>query len=224
MTVVRLRAIQRRRWVVEGHPILGHQDRGGRLGLLEEQGIVTDAETEKNVQVGLVMVEKLGLRHGVANRLELLGISTVDLGHADILLGDRPALAQDGNDFKALCLEDLAEDSRLRDKAPAGRDSNLLGAEALGELDGVFHPGPLVLQGMRGDMGGGERNLVDRRILVVEVQRALQDLLLSPCWAERWRFVEIVGLAALNAAVATLQFGGFGRRFSSACHCALSLR
>lgn len=43
-----------------GNPVFDRQDSGRALGILEEQRIVSDAETKQNVEIALFVVEQLG--------------------------------------------------------------------------------------------------------------------------------------------------------------------
>ena len=116
--------MQRRDRVVAEHAILGDQDRGQSLGVLEEQAVVPDAQAEHDVEFATVRSEQLGLGDGVAQRLELARPDLFVIGDPEFLLRDAAVLACHRDDFEAVAFENAAQDQRWVAEAESIRETD----------------------------------------------------------------------------------------------------
>jgi len=136
--------------------------------MTDEEAVVAHAQADDHVELAARAVEQLGLRDRVADRLEVARPYLLLVLEADFLLRHAAVLARDRRDFKAVALQDCAEDARQVDEADAGRDADLLEAHLARELADLLDPGPLAIQWddqiqrLWGDIGG--KRLPQRRI------------------------------------------------------------
>ena len=117
------------------------RDKGSRdaVCVFVEKTVVTNAKSDYNIEVGLLLVEELCLHDRVAHYLARY--AGVFLGNTDVGLVHRADLTADAVNFKAVELQDPCEDSAFLDKTNAGRNADLLCAYLVCELDYLFNSG-----------------------------------------------------------------------------------
>jgi len=174
--IVGMHRVHRRQGVVARDPVLGGQHGAVSLRVLEKQGIVAHAETEDDVEVGLLAVENLGLQQGVAHRLEAAGTDLLRIPDADALLGYGSAVARHRGQGEPVGLDDVGHHAGFFLQAAAEGQSQFLAAQLGGEfhgfldsrLDGLKHVGTRRPVGVALAFldGGQAGEFTDRRRLV----------------------------------------------------------
>ena len=145
--------------------------------MAQKQGIMSDAQTNHDVEIAAVRGKRLGLHDRVAHGL--VSAAAVELflvRHADLGLVLCTDLAADREIFDALCLENTGEDGSLSHQTDAGRDADLFITHALDELDGFLDTGQAAVK-LAFNARGGAGNQTLFRVVAVDFKCFLEQCL-----------------------------------------------
>ena len=133
LPVIRIRRIQCCRRVITRHTVLGHE--GGDVGIrvFVEQAVVSHAETDDHIQVGMCFVQQTSLQnrvaHGGTDAFTLCGDTHRRFGLAGYLADDRVSL-------EAVGTEDTGKDTGFTDEADAVGNADTVRTDFSGKLHG----------------------------------------------------------------------------------------
>ncbi len=123
-------------------PVLGHQGGDRGVTVVVEQGVVAHAQPQADVELGLCLVEQLGLGDGVAHGLVGAGTQEHVGGVAHVHLGNGPGLAGDGYHLEALLAQNAVHNGGLLVQTHAEAHSQAGVAHPLGKLHNLPQTGP----------------------------------------------------------------------------------
>jgi len=123
------------------YPVLGDQCRYGSIGILDEQRIMTDTQTDDDVQFCLVVVEQLRLKDRVADSFMRPLPDFQRIVYTDVALVYGTDLAQHRPGLKSVNLQDLRKDAGFFGQTDAGRQTDVFHAQAVGKRDDLFNTG-----------------------------------------------------------------------------------
>ena len=105
---------------MSGDPVFDCQ-RGNRcIGIFDEQGVMSDTQTEHQIEVGLLLIQKQRLSDRIAHRFGFAAASNrLLVGDSQKVLGDRPVLADNRHHFKAVILQDVDDFLRFLEQSGA---------------------------------------------------------------------------------------------------------
>lgn len=142
LPVIRICRIQCCRRVIACHTVLGHE--GGDVGIrvFVEQAVVSHAETDYHVQVGMCFVQQTGLQnrvaHGGTDAFTLCGDTHRRFGLTGYLADDRVSL-------EAVGTEDTGKDTGFTDEADAVGNADAVRTDFPGKFHDFLHAGPLAV-------------------------------------------------------------------------------
>ena len=179
--------------------------------MAQKQGIMSDAQTNHDVEIAAVRGKRLGLHDRVAHGL--VSAAAVELflvRHADLGLVLCTDLAADCEIFDAFCLENTDEDGSLSHQTDAGRDADLFITHALDELDGFLDTGQAAVK-LAFNARGGAGNQTLFRVAAVDFKCFLEQCLIYVRRQAERRVLLLAGRtaaesAAVRAAVCAFQF------------------
>ena len=132
--VIAVRSVECAEWVMRKNLILDSEYRCRSLRIPEKQRIMADAQTERNIEIRVAVVEQLRLSDGVAH-----GVSAVF--NALMRLVDPTDLADDRFHGKVMSFEDRSQNLCFFNKTHAERNAELLKAAAVSEIDNFHNTG-----------------------------------------------------------------------------------
>ena len=137
---------------MSGDPVFDCQ-RGNRcIGIFDEQGVMSDTQTEHQIEVGLLLIQKQRLSDRIAHRFGFAAASNrLFVGDSQKVLGDRPVLADNRHHFKAIILQDVDDLLRFLEQSGAEGNSNLMIAAAMQEFDDFNESGVLTIASCLGE-------------------------------------------------------------------------
>ena len=115
------------------HAVLDGQHGGRGLQMAQGQGVVAHAESQQHVEVHLGPVHQLGLEHGIAHAFRLLRVEQILAREAQLALGQPARLANGGNCFQTLGLEDFRRSRGLAPQADTKEQAQAMVAHGPGK-------------------------------------------------------------------------------------------
>ena len=119
-------AVQCRHRIVLQYPVLDDHNRCRNLAVAQKQGIMSDAQTNHDVEIAAVRGKRLGLHDRVAHGfVSAAAVELFLVRHADLGLVLCTDLAAERELFVAFCLQTTVESGRLSHPTDTGRDADL---------------------------------------------------------------------------------------------------
>ena len=204
LPVIRICRIQRCRRVIACHTVLGYEGSDVSIRVFVEQAVVSHAETDYHVQVGMCFVQQTGLQNRVAHG----GADTFTLcGDAHRCFGLTGYLADDRVSFEAVGTEDAGKDTGFADEADAVGNADAVRTYFPGKLHDFLHAGPLAVAFVF-HFRTGNHNLAVAP-LVVTLQCPLAVFLFQVICRTEIRVGAVFVFAVLCAAVHTGRYCSF---------------
>ena len=125
--------------------------------MLQEERVVSNAETEDNVKVGFRVVEQFGLTNGIAHRLIAAGIDFVVVGKTKFFLVFSAHLAYGADYLKALAAEQVFHSFGFAAKTGAKAKTDFLVAHFLAENQSFLQSWPLTVALSLNSCAGGKK-------------------------------------------------------------------